>query len=60
MQAAYRISIKDKGNGKKNEEEYWMLNEAAYDQILKHVDKHDEEERESSHRPWSRGSLENQ
>ena len=26
-QAAYRISIKEKGNGKKNEEEYWKLNE---------------------------------
>ena len=42
-QAAYRISIKDKEIGKKNEEEYRMFNEAAFEQILKNADEHDEE-----------------
>jgi len=44
-QAAYRISIKDKESGRKNEEEYTKLNEAAFEKIIKKADVHDEEER---------------
>jgi hypothetical protein len=58
-QAAYRIGIKDKLESKGKQQEYQNLNDAAFNAITKHIDRHDEEERnfagESNERFAGRG-----